>query len=164
MADQPVTVEQQIALAKQQMQKEYPTEYADAPSVAPMGWLGRTLNRGSQAVTNPFTGSVYYNAPALEGQSQEGINNILAHELTHSRQIHDMPWTQKLGLPFQGLLRGFSGNNDYYNRPEELEAFQTERARTGKYQLNEPDPITGAPAGKDIPLPPMNGLKQAGGR
>lgn len=171
------TVDQQIALAKQRVQQEMP-DVADT-SVSPMGFLGG-LRRGAQAVTSPFTGSVSYNPSALEGQSQDNIDQIMAHELTHSRQAQQMPWYEKATQPLTGLknslgdiLQGATGSRlglgySYGQRPEELEAFQTENDRMLKLglpgQVRDPGSTFSGTSNYwgDISLPSsVKGLKQA---
>lgn len=141
----PTPVDQQIALAKTQMQKEMPD--VAGTSIQPMGWLSHALApSGAQAITNPLTGSVYYNPAAMEGQSQNEVTNTLAHELTHSRQAQSQPWSSRI---LGGLKEAFSPSVPYEQRPYEMEAFQTERNRdlanhVGNYgDIQLPSPIQG---------------------
>lgn len=113
---------------------------------------GLFMPRGSQAVTNPFTGNITYNPEALVGQSPEEMEQIIAHELTHSGQVQNMPWYKVIGnMIFDNTnppagKQGFFDNNYNWN-PNEMEAFQTERNR----RPNFPDPVYGT---RDIVLPP----------
>jgi len=143
MPDYSTTLQQQINTAKQQMQQEYPERMAGT-SIEPMGWFGnaiaglRNIGGGStQALTNPFTGNVSYNPTALYGQSQEDINNVLAHELTHTQQVRSQPWYRRAvsGLIGSGswdypVQPGQQVPSNYQPNPQELEAFQTESDRT----------------------------------
>ena len=115
------------------------------------------MPKSSMAVTNPFTGNITYNPEMFGGQSQNDIENTLAHELTHVRQTQDTPWYKIVGDMFtpdsnapQGLSKNSPMNNPYYWRPNELEAFQTEKNRTLNKNLPYmSDPILGT---RDIPL------------
>lgn len=102
------------------------------------------MPKQSIATTNPFTGNVTYNPDQLTGMSQGEIENTIAHELTHSRQAAAEPFYKVLMNALNPM------RPDYYDRPEELVAFQAEKDRTLAKHLSVPDPITG---NRDIPLP-----------
>jgi hypothetical protein len=124
MAD---TLEQQIAKAKATLATEMP-DVASTP-IQPQGtidqlaaWLkGKMIGGQVGAVTDPKTGAITYSQTALQGHSQPEIEDILAHELTHSRQAKAHP---------QGLMGGLFGPHFAYNQdPDELEAYQAEHDR-----------------------------------
>lgn len=149
------TVDQQVATAKQQMQQEYPGRMAGT-SIQPMGWMGKALSGlqsqlvgggQTQALTNPWTGSISYNPEALAGQDQNTINQMLAHELTHTAQAQQaaqQPWYQRAYQAMKGLMTpggdypispGMDIPQNYQPRSDELEAFQTENDRALAQQL-----------------------------
>lgn len=117
---------------------------------------GMLMPSNAYAVTNPFSGNITYNPEMMKGMSQDELENTLAHELTHSRQANTEPlWKKLMGMftsdekvPVdKGPL-----NSSYYWRPNEQEAFQTERDRSLKqHQPWTPDPTTSA---RDIQLLP----------
>ena len=157
------TVADQIAAAKQRMQTEMPAQMAGT-SVEPMGVVGKSLGAlkalaggQTQAITSPFTGNVSYDPTALAGQSQNDIDDMLAHELTHVGQIRQEPWY----APYLGLV-GIGPRYDYGQDPNELEAFQTESNRAvAQGRTPNPMPAFSAPGFRsmsDISLP---GLKKA---
>src|SRR5882724_8878305 len=125
-------LEQQIAAAKEQMGKEMP-DVANT-TVQPMGLIGSLISGAkdkltggtTMALTNPFTGSISYNPAALQGQPQSAVEDMLAHELTHTRQARDKSLLSKLGNSARTF---FSGTEPYGQTPDELEAFQTEADR-----------------------------------
>ena len=127
-----------------------------ATSVEPSGFLGRFMSRGANASTNPFTGSVNYNPDVMQRLSPDEMENTFAHELTHSRQIQAKPWLQRFTDVGKSMLPGFlgGGEEEYYQRPREMEAFQAERDRTASHNLRGmPSPTTGQ---NDIDLPSEN--------
>lgn len=124
-----------------------------ATSVEPSGFLGRFLSRGANASTNPFTGSVSFNPDMMDKMSPDEMENTFTHELTHSRQVQDTPFLSRFGNVAKSMLPGFLGGGDeeYYQRPRELEAFQAEKNRTLSHNLRDmPDPMN---ARRDINLP-----------
>ena len=118
------------------------------------------MPRGANAVTNPFTGNITYNPDMLQGVDDNERQQILAHELTHVRQTQNQPWYKILGnIMNQNITRedtpppGVSSvlNDPYYWRPNEMEAYQTEKDRAQRLNYpNYADPMTG---GRDINLP-----------
>jgi hypothetical protein len=111
--------------------------------------------KGSMATTNPFTGNISYNPDAFQGQSQDELENTVAHELTHSRQAQNTPWYKtavNLFRPDDNVPTGINQNSPlntpYYWRPREMEAFQTERNR----QTYQPYPVDPALGTRDIQL------------
>lgn len=140
-------IDAMMALAQLKMKQEMP-DVGDT-SVSPMGWIGQHLAGRANAITNPFTGSIYYNPNQMqsEGMDQNGVDNVLAHELTHTRQIQDRPWYERLTAPLQGLTRATRSYDEYAHSPEEAEAFQTENDRTLNQHLPSPGDI-------QLPTPP----------
>lgn len=115
--------------------------------------------RGANAVSNPFSGNMIYNPDMMGGMNQFDKEQVIAHEMTHTGQMQNMPWYQKIkemlfnrGNVPEGIPATSNLNNPYYWRDHELEAYQAERDRATK--LKYPwyqDPITG---GRDIMLHP----------
>jgi hypothetical protein len=105
--------------------------------------------KGAMATTNPFTGNIHYNPKQLQGIGQDELENTVAHELTHSRQAQNTPWYKTVaGLfsPDETVPQGAPSSMDtpYHWRPQELEAFDAERARTLSHHLPwMRDPVTG---------------------
>jgi hypothetical protein len=111
-----------IAKVRQQM-----PDVADA-SIEPMGGFGKLISKGAIATTSPF-GGVSYNPDALHGASAADVADTLAHELTHVRQVRGQSIGQKFGNVLEGLKYGLGFGLPYGQRPDELEAFQTESNR-----------------------------------
>lgn len=137
-------------------EKKIKAEMPDVASrqISPAGTLGKFFSRGAVATTNPFTGNVSYNPDMMANMSDDEIDNTLAHELTHSRQIKrdglvgtilNMMKPDVAAPPNSNLL------TKYHWQPRELEAFQTEKDRTLNKKLNTitTDPMTGQ---RDIQL------------
>ena len=140
--------------AIQKVKKEMPDQAQT--SIEPSGFLGKFMSRGANASTNPFTGNVNYNPEAMQFDSPEENENTFAHELTHSRQIQAKPYLTRFTDVAKSMLPGFlgGGEEDYYHRPRELEAFQAEKDRTSRMGLRGmPDPMTNR---GDIELPKDN--------
>jgi len=149
----PNELEKRIQAAKTKVLGEMPD--VNPVSVSPSaGILDKLLGmrRNIMAITNPFTGNVSYNPSALEGQSDTDLEQLLAHELTHSRQAQNTPW-------YQTAMNAFMPQGSYNQRPYEMEAFQNEKNRAIAQHLSMSDPITGA---TDIPLPSMKTRKKMG--
>jgi len=152
---------------------------AENPDVKPVtispgnqGILSKIFSpRGALATTSLLNGNISYDPNQFLTKNPDEIDNIVAHELTHTRQIQQMPWYQKpLTLlnrafaddkpPAEGLSPNSPINSNYYWRPEEMEAFQTERNRI----LNKPnmrvyeEPMLST---RDIMLPPTGGYPPA---
>jgi len=124
-----------------------------ATSVEPSGFLGKFLSRGANASTSPWTGNVSFNPEMMDKMSPDEMENTFTHELTHSRQIQEKPWMNRFLDVGKSMLPGFLGGGDesYYQRPRELEAFQAEKDRTLSHNIrNMPDPMN---ARRDIELP-----------
>lgn len=103
-------------------------EEMGSTSVKPMGLLDRLLApAGAQAVTNPITKSVRYN-PALMPSTQAETDDLLAHELTHVKQLNQQPLLSRL----LNMVR--PPKNAYMDRPTEIEAYGVEKQRQGKRQ------------------------------
>ena len=166
----PQSKDERNRLIDESMQRAYTKVSGEMPdvkkvSVSPRGsnlLTGLMMPRQSFAVTNPFTGNITYDPDMMVGQSPTDMENTLAHELTHVRQTQNMPWYQhmmSIGQNMLGMDRGQTPaglnqssplNNEYYWRPSEMEAFQTEKNRTLNQGLDVPDPMTGS---RDIILP-----------
>lgn len=127
--------------------------------VSPSGWLYNKIMmpRGSIATTNPLTGNITYDPSAVQGLNDDELQNVMAHEMTHSRQAQTTPWYQTLynqyfgGSSVPSSEKGRPLDNPYFWHPAEQEAFQTERNRMfNQHQPFPHDPMTQQP---DIFLP-----------
>lgn len=111
-----------IEMAKRKMSQEMPEEYKSA-SIKPMGPISRFFFGGrADALTTPFN-TIYYDPGMTQGRNQPRVEDILAHELTHVRQNNQLPMIPRLMQLFK------SSNGDYQQRPNEMEAYQTEKDR-----------------------------------
>lgn len=118
-------------------------------SIQPGGFISGPAMHGLNAsgLTNPFTGNIYYDPSSYERMQPNERENALTHELMHSRQITDQSYLARLmnlGKQF------FTSPEPYYERPNEMQAFQSERNRSLNLGLDMPDPVTGK---RDIQLP-----------
>ena len=174
-----LTPEEQNKVLDESMQRAYAKVSAEMPDVKKVSvtpstsLLGRFfMPRGAMAVTNPFTGNVMYNPDAMQGQNQDDLEQTIAHELTHTRQMMSEPWTTKAmdivkslnpwgdeKVP-EGIQKGSILDNPYYWRPREMEAFQAERDRAQRMKIPwYRDPVLGT---GDIMLPSPPKKKQPG--
>lgn len=140
-------VNQQMALAQQRMRQEMPAEMAGASITPGTGISGMMMPKGAYATTWPLSGNITYSPTALGGQNQDFVENTLAHELTHRRQIQQaqqQPLWQRAISGLQGLFGpswqypiqpGEKVPDNYQPNPLELEAFQTEADRTLSHHL-----------------------------
>ena len=149
-------LDESMQRALQKVLKEMPDVNPVTVSPSNSSLLSRIMMpRNTFATTNPFTGNISYNPEAMQGQSQQMIENTLAHELTHSRQAQQTPWYKTaLGLftpDEKPPVGNYSNPEPYYWRPNEMEAFQAERNRARlQKQPDIPDPVYGS---RDIQLP-----------
>lgn len=135
-------LEKQIVAARAKMQQEMP-DVASKVSVTPAGWMDRMRedvrhnligsSGAAMADTSPLTGNITYYPESLKGLEQTMIDNLLAHELTHSRQALSKPWHRRVIDIFKN-----SPYERYGAIPEELEAFQTEADRSQPRSTNLP--------------------------
>jgi hypothetical protein len=182
------TREERNKLLDESMQRAYAKVSAEMPdvkkvSVTPSSssfYTSLLVPKGALAVTNPFTGNISYNPDSFEGQSQDEIENTIAHELTHVRQSQNTPWYGHLADVANQLVQNTKGmlgmtredqvpegipassplHDPYYWRPREMEAFQTEKDRAARmHQSNFVDPMLGT---RDINLPAPIPKKQPG--
>ncbi len=136
-------LDQQIAAAKAKMGTEMP-DVANTP-IQPMGTIGGLasgaldkINGGTTlAFTNPLTGNIKYNPAALQGQPQSAIEDLLAHELTHTRQAKSQSLLGRIGEAAKSFV---TPGVPYGQNPNELEAFQTEANRAAA-QGRVPSPM-----------------------
>ena len=162
--------DKRMALAKQVMTQEMPSEMT-AANIQPMGMFGKISGRLSQvikgnepnAVTGP-SGGISYNPSTMSKMSQNDIEDVLAHELTHVGQFQKMGPIQRYLTPVvegtKSLLgmerdlvpqasldayRKMGWDPNYRGYIPEVEAFQTENER--KMKRGEGSP------GYDIQLP-----------
>lgn len=121
-------------------------------SIEPSGFFGKLFGGRATATASPWSGDISYNPDNMSGMSPDQIENILTHELTHSRQIQNTPYLSRFTNVLKSMIPGM--DESYYNRPREMEAYQSERDRSSRLGLpNMADPVTGR---KDIELPPIS--------
>lgn len=159
--------EERNKLLDESMQRAYAKVAGEMPDVQKVSVSPSTstfltrmmMPRGANAVTNPFTGNITYNPDMLQGVDDNERQQILAHELTHVRQTQNQPWYKILGNIMNQNVTGEDTpppgmavlNDPYYWRPNEMEAYQTEKDRAQRLNYpNYADPMTG---GRDINLP-----------
>lgn len=80
---------------------------------------------GAQAAATPF-GNIRYDPAALEGQTPQDVADTLLHEYTHVKQM------KPRGVIGQILEMVTQPNLPYGQRPDEIEAWQAERARRAR--------------------------------
>lgn len=140
----------QAALKKIRMENP---DVADV-SVEEAGPIGQFfMKKGTYGTTSPFTGSVSINPAEYQNQTQDELENTIAHELQHSRQVAATPYLNRFWNVARSMV-GFDPEGSTYNlRPREAEAFQVEHDRTRNLNLQNvrTDPATG---GRDIQLEP----------
>jgi hypothetical protein len=125
--DRSQSPEEHMHLAALHMGGTMPSEMSST-TVAPMGLLDRLLApAGAQAVTNPITKNVRYN-PDLMPRTQAETDDLLAHELTHVKQLNQQPLLSRL------WSRAKPPTESYYDRPTEIEAYDVEKQRQAKRQ------------------------------
>jgi uncharacterized protein DUF4157 len=125
--DRSLSPEEHMNLAALHMDGTMPTEMSRT-SVKPMGLLDRLMApTGAQAVTNPFTKNVRYN-PDLMPRTQAETDDLLAHELTHVKQMNQEPLLTRL------LRMAMPPKESYQDRPTEIEAYGVEKQRQAKRQ------------------------------
>lgn len=155
--------DKRMELAKQKMQTEMPNEMnnTDIEPIGPLGRLGygiigKVLGSTPIAKTGRF-GGISYDPRQMENMDQNDIEDTLTHELTHVKQLRDMPLQQKLmesvmplqdeGLPAETekSLRDQGWNTSYRGKANEMEAYDAEDQRKLRTQRGFP--------GQDINLP-----------
>jgi len=134
----------------QRVRQEQPDQ-ARTP-IEPTGWLGKLFGGKATATASPWSGDISYNSDNMNNLSQDQSDNIFTHELTHSRQIQNTPYLERFTNALKSIIPGM--DEDYHNRPREMEAYQAERDRSSRLALpNMADPVTGR---RDIELPPIS--------
>lgn len=117
------------------MASEMPVESAQA-NVGDSGWIGRFQNALGGLVgggkvyanTNPFTGSVSMNAGNMADLPQEEVNDILAHELIHTRQIKAMSPLERVGNFGKAIYTNLTSGPEGSPQEREAYAFSNNRA------------------------------------
>lgn len=123
----PTPLEQAVMNSKMQLDKEMP-DVSPQVSVSPNSMIDNLLQmaKGVQAggkvvmSTSPLSGNVSYDPQALDGASPGEIQDLMVHELTHSRQVKSVPLMQRL------MHMYFGPTYKYGQDPDELSAFQAE--------------------------------------
>jgi hypothetical protein len=142
-------INSQIEQAKQALKTQgYPVDQGD---IQPMGFLDKLMgnDKRTYATTSPWTGKVSYSPETLGTLGQNDINSTLAHELTHTKQVQNLPFMDRM----VNGLKSFLPQPAYHDRPNEQEAFQAEK----DYGLANHIPQEG-----DINLPAINNLRKLG--
>lgn len=149
-------------LLDESMQRAYNKVSAEMPNIKRVSVTPREssflskffMPRGATAITNPFTGNINYNPEIVRGLSDDELEQIMAHELTHVGQTQNQPWYRTIADIFkrdeqvpQGIPSASNLNMPYYWRPREMEAFQAEKNRNPNMYS---DPMSGA---RDILIP-----------
>jgi hypothetical protein len=158
----PVSVEDQIAQARQMIGAEYPQ--LDQGTPQPTGILGRMALPSADGVTNPMTGQVSLNVGNLQGRSTQEIADVLLHELTHRKQVLAKSPLQRVGTFLSDLL---PNSEPYHRRPDEIAAYEAEiRRAVGQGRADyTPSFATGQTIEQaDIPLRRAAMIKQLKGR
>jgi hypothetical protein len=158
--DKNKVMDESMQRAYSKVSKEMPGVKKISVSPSSSSMLSKIFTpRGANAVSNPWSGNMIYNPEMMGGMDQFDKEQVIAHEMTHTKQMQDMPWYQKIGemlfnrgnVP-EGIPATSNLNNPYYWRSHELEAYQTERDRARRLKTpNYVDPITG---GRDYALHP----------
>lgn len=153
-------LDESMQRAYSKVSKEMPDVKKISVSPSTSGLLSSIFTpRGANAVSNPFSGNMIYNPNMMGDMNQFDQEQVIAHEMVHTKQMQDMPWYKKIGeilfnrgdVP-EGIPATSNLNNPYYWRPHELEAYQAERDRARRLKTpNYIDPITG---GRDYSLHP----------
>lgn len=86
--------------------------------------------------TNLYTGNISYNPARVADKSDQELQELMAHELTHARQAQNTPWYQTAYRQLVGdnnavpeSMKGTKLDDPYYWTPIEQEAFQAQRDR-----------------------------------
>jgi hypothetical protein len=145
-------MEQGIAIARR-----------ENPNLAPVqtyGPLSRLMMPNANAYTSPGR-QIYLNPATMTGFNPEEVADTLTHEQTHVNQMQERGY----GPTREFLNTIFGGSNEIYGqRPDEIEAFQSEQrrqSRMGRTPGVKPSFQTGemmVPRG-DIQLPAQKGVK-----
>lgn len=132
-------------------------ENPDLGEVKTYGPISRFLLNQAQAYVSPGK-SIYLNPDQLAGMSPEDVADTLTHEQTHVKQMRER--SPGFFGPIREMYHEAMGSKEpYYQRPDELAAFQAEkdrRARMGRTQTASPSFLTGAynvPTDKYLPTP-----------
>ena len=116
--------------------------------VQPYGFLSRMLLPQAQGYTSPGK-TIYLNPTQLQGYSPQDVADTITHEQTHIGQMGPSA--------LMNFLRTFGDRDPYHQRPDEIEAFQSEiarRSRMGRSQSAYPQFSTGEMTARgDIHLP-----------
>lgn len=138
-------IQQGIEIAKR--------ENPDLAPVQPYGFFSRMMQPMAQGYASPGR-NIYLNPAQLEGFSPEDVADTITHEQTHIGQMGPSTLSNFIGM--------FGNRGPYHQRPDEIEAFQSEqarRARMGRFQTGIPEFSTGKIiAPQDINLPPEKGI------
>jgi hypothetical protein len=131
----PMTPEMQqgIDIAK----KENPN-LGDVKSYGP---ISRMFMSNAQGYTSPAR-TIYLNPEQMAGQNPQDVADTIIHEQTHVNQMKS-----RGSNPIMELLReSYGAGQPYQQRPDEMEAFQTEkdrRAKMGRIQTAVPSFTSG---------------------
>jgi len=110
--------------------------------VQPYGPISRMALPNALAYASPGR-NIYVNPAMMQGQSSQDVADTLTHEQTHVNQMN-----QRGGNTLMEILNMFRGRDPYHQRPDEIEAYQSEvarRNRMGRTQTGIPEFTTGRP-------------------
>lgn len=132
----PDQLDQRIQAAYNKVKQEYPD--VSGVNVSPSNSLiAQYLSTpNTYATTNPMTGNIYYNPQMMSNMNDDQMQSIMAHELTHSKQVQSNPWYKNMWNVITGSdpevpqgMQNTSLGTPYYWKPNEMEAFQAQKDR-----------------------------------
>lgn len=103
------------------------SENPNTAPIEPYGLLSRMLLPNAQGYTSPG-GTIYLNPTMMQGQSRQDVADTIVHEQQHVNQMKERGYS-----PSRELLNEFMDlGTPYYQRPDELAAYQAEKDRRAK--------------------------------
>ncbi len=126
-------------------------EIPNLAPVKPYGPVSRFLMPSSLGYVSPGS-SIYLNSKTNQGQTPQDIADTLIHEQEHVNQQK----TSGYGPTIELLRRFVKPDLPYYQRPDEMAAFQAEKER--RFRMNRPQAALPSFSGswyvpQDIDLP-----------
>lgn len=126
----PPAIAQGVAIARQ--------EQPDLAPIETFGPVSRALMSRALGYLSPG-GTIYLNAPALEGQSPQDVADTVLHENVHAGQYRERG-------TLQALLNTLLPQEPYHRRSDEMAAYAMERKRRqrmGRQEVPVPSFLTG---------------------
>jgi len=159
------TIEEVLAKRVSAIQGDLQPDFPDLVGkvkIQPNNWMDNFLDKAldlrigggasTAASTSPITGNISYNPHIVGNLNDFQLGDILAHELTHSRQTLNQPLLKRLYNMY------FGPSYPYGQEPDELEAYGVERDRAvkgGREPMPGPNFLSpGMRKGGDIELKP----------